>query len=147
MLQIFSFLKDTGWNYQSNHSPSRRNAPSHARGSCGCSSSRPFAATLPAPQAPSSPAATRTALITASLPLASPLIPLLHTAPGWLAGWQLVPWENATPSLPQPSLRSLTCQTGSVDPLPWNRSSPHCHANSTQNAQPTRCYFPNSPKI
>lgn len=66
---------------------------------------------------------------------------------GWLAGWQLVPWENATPSLPQPSLRSLTCQTGSVDPLPWNRSSPHCHANSIQNAQPTQCYFPNSPKI
>lgn len=56
------------------------------RGSWGCSSSRPFAAALPAPQAPSSLAATRTALITESLPLASPLIPLPHTASGWLAG-------------------------------------------------------------
>lgn len=61
--------------------------PRTQRGSWGCSSSRPFAAALPAPRAPSSPAATRTALITASLPLASPLIPLPHTAPGWLAGW------------------------------------------------------------
>lgn len=30
VLQVFSFLKDTKWNYQSNHSPPRRNAPSHA---------------------------------------------------------------------------------------------------------------------
>lgn len=68
-------------------------------------------------EAPSSHAATP-ALITAHFP-ASPLTP--HSS--WLAAGTRVPRETTATSLPWPSLRSFTCQTGSVH-YPWIGASP-----------------------